>query len=134
MESQTTLENSEEVKAVEQPAQVAVNDAPLTTTEREEVEALSVLLLNGRSSAWQKPVKKGVVEPLKDEEGKQVYHKGIPVSRLVYKSERQVLESLRDLNVKLIALRKAKAEEAERKSQEESIKRAALEASGETQK
>lgn len=101
----------------------------LTNYEREEIETLSYKLF-GNTSTWQKFVKKGVVESLKDEEGKQVLHNDMPVSRVVYKTEHQVLEQLRELNTKRIALEKARADELERQRQEEEIKKQVLEGSG----
>jgi hypothetical protein len=101
----------------------------LTTSEREEAEQISMSVF-GRSSIWSRPEKKGVVEPLKDDNGVQVTHKGIKVSRLVHKTEREALELIRDTNVKFLAFKKKQAEDAVQKSIEEAAKKAALEASG----
>lgn len=103
----------------------------LTNSEREEAENLSKALVGSRS-AWKSMVRNGVVEKVLDENGDQVLHKGIPMSRTVRKTEREVLETLRDLNEKKIAIEKERAAAFEKAKQERELKNQLSEASGKT--
>jgi hypothetical protein len=102
----------------------------LTTPQREEAEALSFTLF-GRTSTWKTWVKKGTVRPVLDEQGQQVLHKGIKVSRPFYPTELEVLDDLRDKNTKFLAFKKKKAEEQEKKRLEKEALEKATSAAGE---
>lgn len=101
----------------------------LTSSEREEIETLSILL-TGRSSAWQTMLKRGFVESALDEEGKPVLHNGTPVSRVIYKTEREVLQILRDMKQKKELIERAQKEIKERSAKEQEIRRQMEKATG----
>jgi hypothetical protein len=92
----------------------------LTSLEREEIELLS-MQLTGRSSAWQTMVKRGIIEKVLDEEGKQVFYKGSPLSRTIYKTEREILDMLKDLKNKKDAFQRAQEEAKEKAAKEQEI-------------
>ena len=64
----------EQVKKTEQteaPAEVVVEDRPLTYAERQEIKELSKRFF-GSSSKWQKLERKGTLVPMRDAEGKPI--------------------------------------------------------------